>query len=259
LGIATGSYGDSFDPNREQTFTRSECAELLINAGAVVLPSVCEGLIESRARGLLQLFRRKALLPCALKFHSALGDLDAVRTSLDETRNDLAAVNEAFMCACRFEHEAVASLLLERSIALDAELGKHVDGSVGRLAFLKYLLAERSLDFAHATPTGPWQSFLMEQVMRAIHDGDLTAFVRGLQRERWLLGEACVGFQVGLIERATLPSQGIHHGAARPRSRSPEAPATAAITSPRVCGHIREATPHPSPHPHLAIAGRSAA
>ena len=34
-------------------------------------------------------------------------------------------------CACRFEHEAVASLLLERSIALDPELGKHVDGSAG--------------------------------------------------------------------------------------------------------------------------------
>ena len=204
LAIATSSYGDSFDPNREQVFTRVACAELLINAGAVAAPSVCEGLIESRARGLLQLFRRKGLLPRTLKFNSALGDLDAVRTSLDENRNDLAAVNEAFVCACCFEHEVVASILLERSIALDAELGKHVDGSVGRLAFLKYLIAERSLDFVHATPTGPWQVFLMEQVMRAIHDGDLTAFIRGLQRERWLLGEACVGFQVGLIERATL-------------------------------------------------------
>jgi hypothetical protein len=204
LGIATSSYGDSFDPNREQVFTRVACAELLIDAGAVVMPSVCEGLIESRARGLLQLFRRKGLLPRTLKFHSALGDLHAVRTSLDENSSDLAAVNEAFMCACRFEHEAVASVLLERSIALDAELGQHVDGSVGRLAFLKYLIAERSLDFANATPTGPWQAFLMEQVMRAIQDDDLTAFVRGLQRERWLLGEAWVGFQVGLIERATL-------------------------------------------------------
>jgi Ankyrin repeats (3 copies) len=208
LGIATSSYGDSFDPNREQVFTRVACAELLIDAGAVVMPSVCEALVESRARGLLQLFQRKGLLPRTLKFDSALGDLDAVRTSLDENRNDLAAVNEAFLCACRFEQEPVASVLLERSIALDAEFGKHVDGSVGRRAFLQYLIAERSLDFAHATPTGPWQAFLMEQVMRAIHDGDLTAFVRGLQRERWLLGEACVAFQVGLIERATLRDRG---------------------------------------------------
>ena len=163
LGMATGAYGDSFDPDREQTFTRAACAELLIDAGAVVTPSVCEGLIESRARGLLQLFQRKGLLPRTLKFLAALGDLDAVRASLDENGNDLAAVNEAFMCACRFEHEAVASLLLERSIALDAELGKHVDGSVGRLAFIKYFI-EKSLTLAHATAVGPWQAFVMEQV-----------------------------------------------------------------------------------------------
>jgi hypothetical protein len=127
-GIATGAYGDSFDPDREQVFTRAACAELLIDAGAVVTPSVCRGIIESRARGLLQLFQRKGLLPRTLKFLAALGDVDAVRTALDENGTDLATVNEAFVCACRFKHEAVASVLLERSIALDPELGKHVDG-----------------------------------------------------------------------------------------------------------------------------------
>src|SRR6478735_5034046 len=39
LGIATGAYGDSFDANRERSFTRAACAELLIDAGAIVLPS----------------------------------------------------------------------------------------------------------------------------------------------------------------------------------------------------------------------------
>ena len=148
LGFATGAYGDAGDPEREQWFTRAACAELLIDAGAVVAPSVCEGLLMSRARGLLQLFQRKGLLPRTLKFFAALGDLDAVRTSLDEDGNDLAAVNEAFVCACSFEHEAVASLLLERSIALDAELGKHVDESLGRLAFIRYFVERRP---AHAT------------------------------------------------------------------------------------------------------------
>ncbi len=205
LGFATGAYGDAGDPERERWFTRGACAELLIDAGAVVTPSVCEGLLESRARGLLQLFQRKGLLPHTLKSLSALGDLDAVRTALDENGNDLAAVDDAFMCACSFEHEAVASLLLERLIALDPELGKHVDGSVGRLAFIKSLIKERSvLHFAHATPAGPWQAFVMQQVMRAVQDGDLTTFVSGLQREPWLLGEARVGFQVGIIERAAL-------------------------------------------------------
>lgn len=82
-----------------------------------------------------------------LKFHSALGDLDAVRTSLDENGNGLTAVNEAFMCACRFEHLAVASVLLERSMALDAELGKNLDGSVGR--------QEAGL-YGETAPAAPW-------------------------------------------------------------------------------------------------------
>lgn len=204
LGIATSSFGDSFDATREQMFTRAACAELLIDAGVIVTPSVCEGLIESRTRGLLQLFQRRGLLPHTLRFLSALGDLDAVRNSLDENENDLAVVNDAFMVACRFEHTAVASLLLERAIALDTELGTHVDGGTGRLAFINYLIEERSLTFVRATPAGPWQAFLMEQVMRAVHAGDLTAFVSVLQREPWLLGEAGVGFQVGLIEQATV-------------------------------------------------------
>src|SRR6185436_14005827 len=72
LGIATGSFGDSFDPFREEHFTRAACAELLIDAGAVVAPSVCDGLIRSRARGLLDLFHRKGILPRSLKFFAAL-------------------------------------------------------------------------------------------------------------------------------------------------------------------------------------------
>src|SRR5438105_4729385 len=63
LGMATESYGDSRDPAREQVFTRAACAELLIDAGAVVAPSVCDGLIFSRTKGLLDLFHRKGILP----------------------------------------------------------------------------------------------------------------------------------------------------------------------------------------------------
>src|SRR5437773_852276 len=206
LGIATGAYGDAGDPERERWFTRAACAELLIDAGAVVPPSVCEGLIESRAKGLLQLFHRKGLLPRTLKFFAALGELDAVRNALDQGGHDLATANDAFICACRLGHEAVASLLLERSIALDPELGKQVDGSVGRVVFVKYFIETR---VAHATTgVGPWKAFVMEQVSRAAHDGDGTAFVSTLQRERWLLSDAYVEFQVGLIGAATLNDRG---------------------------------------------------
>jgi hypothetical protein len=214
LGIATGSFGDSFDPISEEHFTRAACAELLIDAGAVVAPSVCEGILSSRARGLLHLFRRKDLLPRTLKFRVALGDLDAVRTALDENGNDLAMLNDAFIYACSFEHDSIASLLLERSIALDPELGAHVDGSVGRVAFIRYFIDKRP---AHATLVGAWKAFVMEQITRAIQEhaghkaqiphgagGDLDAFARGLQREPWLLSDAYVWFQTRLIETATL-------------------------------------------------------
>src|SRR5262249_10282159 len=41
LGMATGSYGDSHDPVSEEHFTRLACAELLLDARAVVAPSAC--------------------------------------------------------------------------------------------------------------------------------------------------------------------------------------------------------------------------
>jgi hypothetical protein len=200
LGFATGAYGDAGDPQRERWFTRAASAELLIDAGAVLAPSVCEGLLRSRARGLLQLFQRKGLLPRALKFFAALGDLDAVRTALDENGRDLATINEALVCASRFEQQAVASLLLERSIALDPELGKHIDGSTDRVSFSK---AFEKSDFAQVAELGLWKVFVMEQVRRTVRDRDVTAFIGALQRERWLLGDAHVPFQVELIETAS--------------------------------------------------------
>jgi len=201
LGFATDAYGDAFEPERERWFTRAACAELLIDAGAVVTPAVLNGLIQSRARGLLQMFRDKGLLPRTLKFSAALGDLDAVRSALDKNENDLAAINDAFICACRFKHETVASLLLERSVALDPELGRHVDEGPGRLAYIKYFIENGPAD---AAVLGPWKAFVAEQIRRAAQDGDLDAFVRGLQREPWLLGEVGVDFQVRLIELAVL-------------------------------------------------------
>ena len=205
LEMATEAYGDAFGPEREGWFTRAACAELLIDAGAIVLPSVCEDLLRSRANGLLHLFARKGLLPRTLKFFAALGDLGAVRTALEENGKDRAAVSEAFVCACSFHHEATASLLLERCIALDPELGRRIDSSVGRSAFVKYFIEKGA---PHASSVGLWNGFLMGQISRANTEGDLAAFVSGLQREPWLLGDAWVDFQNGLIEAATLNGRG---------------------------------------------------
>jgi hypothetical protein len=205
LGVATGAYGDAGDPERERWFTRAACAELLIDAGAVVTPSVLDGILTSRAKGLLQLFHRKGLLPRTLDFLAALGDLDAVRTALDESTCDLTVIRDAFVCACRFGHEAVASLLLDRAVALDAELGRSVDGRLGRRAFVQYFIDKRP---AHASAVGLWRAFVVEQVKRKILNDDLTAFVRELSRERWLLDDDGVRFQVEFIEGATLNDRG---------------------------------------------------
>jgi hypothetical protein len=207
LGFATGAYGDAGDAQREQKFTRAACAELLIDAGAVVMPSVFEGILQSRARGLLELFRRKGQLPRTLNFFAALGDFDAVRSALRENTNDPTSVNEAFIHSCRFQHEAIASLLLDRSITLDAELGSHVDRGPGRSAFVQHFIANKP-DFVDVAETGLWRGFVMERIGRALHDGDLTSFVDGLRREAWTLSDTCVTFQVRLIEVATLNGRG---------------------------------------------------
>lgn len=55
--------------------------------------------------------------------------------------------------------------LLERCIALDPELGAHIDGSVGRHAFVSYFIENR---LGHATAVGLWKGFVMEQVSRAV-------------------------------------------------------------------------------------------
>jgi hypothetical protein len=104
---------------------------------------------------------------------------------------------------------------LDCATKLDPELGKHVDESIGRQAFIKYFIENRP---SHVTTVGPWKAFVMEQVNRAVYSwsgsetstkeprggSDLEAFVHLLQREAWLLDEAFVEFQARIIERATL-------------------------------------------------------
>ena len=203
LGFATGAYGDAFGEERERWFTRKASAELLIDAGAVVTSSVREGLLESRAVGLLELFQRKGLLPQTLQFFAALDDVDAVRNALRENGNDVRSVNEAFITACRFSHETVASLLLERAIALDPELGRRVDDGLGRFAFVKALVEDAPRDPRRAMGLGPWKTFVVGQVERALHDRDLSTFVTVLRREPWLLGGEYEDLQQKLIADAT--------------------------------------------------------
>ncbi len=208
LGMATGSYGDSHDPVSEEHFTRLACTELLLDAGATVAPSVCDGLIRSRARRLIDLFHRRGLLPRTLKFVAALGDVDAVGARLETNADDLAAVNEAFMYACHLQHETAAALLLDRSIAFDAEMGRRIDGGPGRSVFVQYFIANKP-DVHNPDPFEPWKDFVKQQVDHAMRDGDMTTFVDGLRREPSMLSEPSVKFQARLIEVAVLNDRAV--------------------------------------------------
>ena len=203
LEMATTAYGDAFGAERERSFTRAACAELLLERGAVVLPRVAESLLRSRAVGLLHLFERSGLLPRTLPFRVALGDLDGVRALLPEHAPDRAALKEAFTCACRFEHEAIASLLLERTIELDPALGRRIDDTAGRQSFVAFFMAGRSLDFDHTRVAGLWEAFVIGHAVRAFHDGDVVSFVNLLEREPWLLGDDYVWLQSDLIAKAS--------------------------------------------------------
>ena len=202
LGYATSAYGDAFGEERERWFTRTACAEMLIDAGAAVAPAVVDGLLYSRAKGLLDLFRRKGRLPHTLRFFAAIGDADAVRAAL-ESEHDRATVTAAFIMACRFEHEDVASLILERVVGLDPELAKTVNEVGGGLAFINALIEMRP-ELDDALGVGPRRAFVMGQVRRALQRGDLTRFRRTLEQESWLLGKDFLWVQKRLVEDAAL-------------------------------------------------------
>ena len=213
LGFATGSFGDSGDPYREQMFTRLECAEFLLDAGASANPAIWEDAIRARARGVLQLLSRKGVLPRNLDTLTALGDYDGVRDCLDASRarpsNDAAAVTQAFLWACRFDHRAVAALLLDRCIELDPALGLRVKKWRGRRGFIDYLVEHpQTYGGPWQTVVSPWQTVVMTELLKAIDEDDLQEFTRWLQGEPDLLGESHVALQGELLEHAVLKDRG---------------------------------------------------
>jgi hypothetical protein len=217
LGLAAGSFGDSGDPYREQMFTRLECAEFLLDAGAIANPAIWENAIRARAKGILQLLSRKGVLPRRLVILAALGDYDGVQDCLDAARdatrahpgNDATAMTQAFLWACRFEHRAVAALILTRCIELDGALGERVERWRGRSGFIDYLIEHpQTYGSSWQTVVSPWQTVAMTELLKAIDEDDLQEFTRWLQREPDLLGESHVALQVELLEHAVLKDRG---------------------------------------------------
>ena len=217
LGFATSSFGDSGDPFREQMFTRLECAAFLLDAGAIVDPAIWEGAIRARAGGVLHILSRKGVLPPSLLVLAALGDYNGVRDCLDASKagqavdSAPAALTQAFLAACRFQHRAVATLILDRCIEFDPALGMHVDNWRGRSAFVDYL-AEHAQDLGHSSQAAaaPWQIVVANELRSAIVADNLPEFTRWLEQEPDLLlgSESQVARLVALVEHAVLHDRG---------------------------------------------------
>jgi hypothetical protein len=142
------------------------------------------------------------VLPRTLPILAALGDLDGVRALLET--DDREIVREAFMNACHFKRRHVAAVLLDRSIALDEELGRQIDRWENRTAFVDYLIDHYP---AVARSTTPWRAFVIRQLTDAMDRDDVTAYATWLDDQPWLLDESCLALQVELLEQATLKNR----------------------------------------------------
>ena len=211
----TTSYAlDSSDPERERIYNRPVAAEILIDAGATVDRSTWEHVIATGAAGMLHLLARKNALPPTLPVLAALGDNEAVRARIDESRerddaegpNERIVIARALMNACRFRHSGVASWLVERSVALDPDLGRRIDRQ-GRQAFVEFLIQHPASVWSGGPTEGPqttpWEAFVIRQLTSALDGNDLPAFRRWLQDEPWVLQPSFVHVQIAAIERAS--------------------------------------------------------
>ena len=212
----TTSYAlDTSDPERERIYTRPVAAEMLIVASATVERSTWEHVICTGGAGMLRLFARKNALPLTLPVLAALGDEDAVRVRLDQSRerddtegpDERTVVGRALMNACRFKHTGVASRLLERSVALNSDLGRRIDRWRDRQAFVEFLIQHPASVWsggpAEGPATTPWEAFVIRQLTSALGGSDLPAFRRWLEDEPWVVQPAFVHVQIAMIERAS--------------------------------------------------------
>ncbi len=210
LDFTTSYAMDCSDPERERTYTRPVAAEMLIDAGATVDRKTWEHVIRTGAAGMLHLLARRNALPPTLPILAALGDDAAVRARLEgkgerddaEGLDEQIVIGRALVSACRFRHAGVALRLLERSIALDPDLGRRIDRWQDRQAFVEFLIQHPGALWQMGPETTPWEAFVVLQLASARDGNDLPAFCRWLEDEPWVLQPSFLNVQIRLIEPA---------------------------------------------------------
>jgi hypothetical protein len=194
----THPFRDSFEAEVEKVETRPACAEKLLDAGAGVDQREWRGILSSRARGMLRLYWERGALPRTLLIVSALGDLDGVRSCIEKGETP-AAIDQAFLSACRFKNDAVASFLLDKCIEHDGRLRKRIDGWQGRAAFIAYLGEHPHAPGAETA--APWQVLVTGRLFELLRtDDEPSSFARFVQSEPWLLDDEHVAIQVAMFE-----------------------------------------------------------
>lgn len=233
---ATTSYANFPGAEEEDTWNRRDCAELLLDQGAVVDPSVVLRLIDTGAHGMLALFHRKGALPRNLRVIAALGDAAAVTECFDasgrlkaharpddtlvkatqqdvanwpDPGSDLLVVADAFLYSCRLGHGGIAADLLQRCFAMDADLQQRVRAWQGEAAFIEFLLqqapqgARFDLMSRSVTAPGPvWRCATELRVHAALQDTDVNAVRALLKTEPFLLDDSSLAAQEKLLQVA---------------------------------------------------------
>ena len=276
----TTSYAiDSSEPERERIYNRPVAAEILIDAGATVDRSTWEHVIRTGAAGMLHLLARKNALPRTLPVLAALGDDAAVRARLEESRerddaegpasaktsadkpDERIVIGRALMNACRFRHADIASFLLERSVALDPDLGRRIDRWQDRQAFVEFLIqhpaSSAEWGVEHDAVGGVRVSSADERARR-----QRSARVPPLAAGRTERAPIIVREPAACDDRAGLlgkESGTVHHGAAGARSGAAPDRASSAVVGHRPCTLLRKCAPRSGADAHLAAARRPAA
>src|SRR5205823_13326440 len=128
------------------------------------------------------------------------------RDDAEESSNEQSVIGHALMTACRFKHTDVALRLLERSIALDPELGRRIDRwqrserseqSEGRKAFVEFLAQQPGVLWRESGT--PWETFVVLQLGSARDRNDLPGFRRWLDDEPWVLQRSFTQVQTELM------------------------------------------------------------
>jgi len=203
----TSSYAiDNRDPAREQRMSHLGCAELLIDAGVKVEPSMWQHALTTGASDMLHLLARKGVLPESLPVLAGLGDAPAVRGRQEQNEQELF---ESLAIACRFGHDDVAAILLDRCITADPGLGQRIDRWKDKSAMVTALGAPWTIGGRYLGGSGPevasltpWQALVVHEVMESIDRDDVVDFGKWLDTETWLLDESWVAAQVAIVERS---------------------------------------------------------